>query len=104
MSQAIAATWGARCDGLFFVIDDEVSAPDTLLNATILKLRFEHAQSTKDRNIWEKVWRMWAHVGRHHLAHFDFFFKVHSLKNECFSFEKRVFSRLRLTMIRFFRR
>merc|ERR1712048_134518 len=74
--EAIAQTWGARCDKLFFVIDDEVPAPDTLFNATILKLTFDHKQSTKDRNIWEKVWKMWYHVGKHHLNDGDFFFKI----------------------------
>eukprot|EP01084_Bolivina_argentea_P072737 132052_1 len=54
--EAIAQTWGARCDKLFFVIDDEVAAPDTLYNARILKLKFDHKQSTKHRNSWEKVW------------------------------------------------
>ena len=61
---------------MFFVIDDQVAAPDTVYNATILRLAFDHKQSTKDRNIWEKVWKMWAHIGRHHLNDGDFFFKI----------------------------
>ena len=47
-----------------------------IFNATVLKLTFDHPQSTKDRNIWEKVWKMWYHIGKYHLNDGDFFFKI----------------------------
>ncbi|ETO24201.1 hypothetical protein RFI_12958 [Reticulomyxa filosa] len=63
--KVIALTWGKFCDQLIFVVDQEfgASAPDTYYNATILKINCEYRQSTPDRNIWEKVWKMWYHIG-----------------------------------------
>ncbi|ETO36008.1 hypothetical protein RFI_01054 [Reticulomyxa filosa] len=74
----IAQTWGKFCDQLIFVIDEEfgVNAPYVYYGATILKIKCEYRQSTPDRNIWEKVWKMWHHIGKHHLYDSEWFLKI----------------------------
>lgn len=68
--QAISATWGGRCDKLFFVLDDIFdTVPDKIGNGTVLKLQLDHEQTTRGRNIWEKV-----------LFSFVFFFMSHQLR------------------------
>lgn len=52
------------------------STPDTFYNATILKLSLDHRQSSGDRNIWEKVWKMFYHMGKYHLYDAEYFLKI----------------------------
>ncbi|ETO23130.1 hypothetical protein RFI_14056 [Reticulomyxa filosa] len=75
--RAVAATWGGLCDRLIFVVDNQSSGvPDQIGPFPFIQLDIELPQSKKDRNIWEKSWKMWKYVGTHHLNDAEWFLKI----------------------------
>ena len=51
-------------------------APDSHLGFELLRLSMQNPQSEEWRNIWEKSWRTWHHVGTNHLNDSDWFLKL----------------------------
>merc|ERR1719334_710225 len=82
--KAIAKTWGQFCK-LVFVVDDKLAIPRQVVselnamtkNVEILALsNLQFVQSSMERNIWDKVWKMWWHIFVHHIDDAEWFLKV----------------------------
>ena len=98
-------TWAPLCDRIVFSVDNASSAPPkrdepsagehsqqdavkakqrhkwepapvSHLGFDFLRLDMHEPQSEEWRNIWEKSWRTWQHVGAHHLDDYDWFVKL----------------------------
>ena len=64
--EAIAETWGWRCDGFF--------AASTLTNETIGTVNLLYNDSNQFGDLWQKSRAIWAYVYDHYMDDFDFFF------------------------------
>eukprot|EP01084_Bolivina_argentea_P010218 19027_1 len=51
-------------------------APDSHLGFDFLKLPMDEPQSEDWRNIWEKSWKTWYHVGKYHINNSEWFLKI----------------------------
>ena len=63
--QAIAQTWGRRCDGFF--------AASTVTNHSIGAIQLLHSGPEAYQNMWQKIRSMWTYVYNHYLNEFDYF-------------------------------
>ena len=51
-------------------------APDEHMGYKFLKLHMNQPQSEDWRNIWEKSWKTWYHVGKYHINESEWFLKI----------------------------
>ena len=86
IQEAISTTWGRHCTKLIFVIDDKIKISSEFLdelnengsnNVELLQLEnLLNVQSSLERNIWEKVWKMWYYIYLNHINDAEWFLKI----------------------------
>lgn len=78
--KSLAATWGALCDHLYFVISADNNPPATIegVETIIVKMKRSGSGDVGQRNIWEKMWRLWYLLGTSEklLAEAEWFAKI----------------------------
>ena len=74
--EMVIDTWAPLCDRIVFVVDNSTKTPEYDLGFEFLKLPLLTPQSEDARNIWDKSWRTWRHVGTHHIDEAEWFLKL----------------------------
>jgi len=76
--KAISDTWGVLCDKLYWVVTPENDPPPTIEGGETLVLKVFRSGKLNDRNIWEKMWRLWYHIATtpERLEEAEWFFKI----------------------------
>ncbi|ETO27796.1 hypothetical protein RFI_09335 [Reticulomyxa filosa] len=74
----IIETFGQGCTKLYFVLDEASNGPKEYrgFETVNIVLSREQGVQMKQRNIWEKVHRMWSHVYQKERNNFDWFVKA----------------------------
>jgi hypothetical protein len=75
----IMRTWGRRCDGINFFVDNthldkSITLPENVIVVNMTRKSVWGDQSQK--HIWEKMWRSWLWVHDNKLTQYDWFLKV----------------------------